>query len=275
ELQVVPTAGSGDNLALLDSGAAQLAMVQGIHTRPRAGASAAAAALADLRSITMLWPDIVHVVLRADLADTGTIQDIARLGAAPIAIGRPDSGAMLSTTALLVSVGIEPAHLNVVDVGGYDAIAQAFESGQIMAGSLLGGAPMAALTRAMSGSDGALMLLSFKEEQITAANARFGVLWMPRLLPAGTYPGQDRDVSTIAEPNALIARADMPEEDVYLLTKAIFSNLTFLGNMHPAAAEITIEGAFAGMAIPLHPGAARYFAEIGLAIPEALQPPVD
>jgi uncharacterized protein len=273
EVSVVPTGGSHDNLALLADGTAQLAMLQGIHTRPRDGAPADAAVLGELRSIAMLWPDVVHVVLRQALAETGTVHDLAGLGMAPIAIGRPESGAMLSTTAILVSIGIEPAYLNVVDAGGYDAMAQAFEAGEIDAGSLFGGAPLAAITRVMTETEGTLALLSFSKEDVDAANARFGALWVPYVIAAGTYPGQAADIATIAEPNALVVRAEIPEEDVYLLTKAMFQNLAFLGNMHPAAAQVSLERALAGMAIPLHPGAARYFTEIGLTIPDDLLPP--
>jgi TRAP transporter TAXI family solute receptor len=273
QVRAIPTGGSSDNLRLIAEGEVQLAMLQGIHTRAWHGdGPARAAALSDLRSVTMLWPDIIHIALRSALVRTGSVHDLGDIGMAPIAIGRSDSGAMMTTTALLVSLGIEPAYLNVVDVGGYDAMAQAFEAGTIDGGSLLGGLPMAALTRAMTASADSLTLLSFGDADVEAANARFGALWQPYAIPAGTYPGQEEEVLTLAEPNALVVRADVPEEDVYLLTKAIFQNLRFLANMHPAAADLSLEHALSGMALPLHPGAARYFAEAGVEIPEALLP---
>ena len=59
-------------------------------------------------------------------------------------------------------------------------------------------------------------------------------------------------------------RADVPADVVYAVTKAMFQNLDILRNGHPAAAAISPEAAVRDLPVPLHEGAARYFAEIGL-----------
>ncbi|MFP3442179.1 TAXI family TRAP transporter solute-binding subunit, partial [Pantoea sp. SIMBA_133] len=64
--------------------------------------------------------------------------------------------------------------------------------------------------------------------------------------------------------------ADVPEEHVYQITKAMFENLPFLNNIHPATRDMALEKALDGLPIPLHAGAARYFQEQGIEIPEHL-----
>ncbi len=95
-------------------------------------------------------------------------------------------------------------------------------------------------------------------------------LWRPYRIAAETYPGQGEDVMTIAQPNFLAVRSDVGEEDVYLMTKAIFENLPLLGSMHEATREMSLQGALSGLPLPLHPGAARYFREKELQIPADL-----
>ncbi len=112
-------------------------------------------------------------------------------------------------------------------------------------------------------------LLSFTPEQAEKADGNLD-LWTPYRIPAGTYPGQAADVNTIAQPNFLAVRADVPENDVYLTTKTVFENLGFLQAIHKATRALALEKAIVGLPMPLHPGAARYYREFGLDIPERL-----
>jgi hypothetical protein len=112
-------------------------------------------------------------------------------------------------------------------------------------------------------------LLSFTEEQARQADGGLG-LWTSYLIPATVYPGLKKDVMTIAQPNFLSVRADIDEETVYLITKTIYENLPFLNAIHKATTAMSTDMALAGLPMPLHPGAARYYREIGLTIPENL-----
>jgi TRAP transporter TAXI family solute receptor len=64
--------------------------------------------------------------------------------------------------------------------------------------------------------------------------------------------------------NFLITREGLSADTVYAMTKAIFGNLTQLVETHPAARGITLQDAASGMPLPLHPGAERYYREIGI-----------
>ncbi|MFM1892064.1 MAG: hypothetical protein RLZ44_1141, partial [Pseudomonadota bacterium] len=131
------------------------------------------------------------------------------------------------------------------------------------------GVPVGAVTKLLAARGDDVKLLAFTDEQAKQADGGME-LWTPYLIPAGTYPGQQADIQTIAQPNFLAVRADVPEEDVYKITKTIYENLGFLQAIHKATTAMALDKAIAGLPMPLHPGAARYFKEAGLAIPDRL-----
>ena len=81
------------------------------------------------------------------------------------------------------------------------------------------------------------------------------------VIPAKTYPGQDKDVTTLTVKATLIVSASASEEDVYKLTAAIFDNIKDITAENAKGAELSIENATSGMTVPFHAGAAKYFAE--------------
>ena len=89
-------------------------------------------------------------------------------------------------------------------------------------------------------------------------------------IPAGTYPNQDDIIRTVMQPNFLAVRADVSEDTVYAMINAIFENLEVLWAASSAAESVTLDIALNGLSMPLHPGAARYYREEGIEIPEIL-----
>ncbi|MBP0574270.1 TAXI family TRAP transporter solute-binding subunit, partial [Mycobacterium tuberculosis] len=83
-------------------------------------------------------------------------------------------------------------------------------------------------------------------------------------IPAKTYEGQTADVMTAAIPNYLVTRADLADDLVYQMTKALFDNLDQLHAAHAAAKAMTLQGAVKNPVAPIHPGAAKYYAEKGI-----------
>ena len=86
------------------------------------------------------------------------------------------------------------------------------------------------------------------------------------VVPAGTYEGQTEDVATITVKATLIVSADLDEDTVYEMTKAIFDNIDDIKSAHAKGAELSVENATSGMTAPFHKGAARYFAEKGVTV---------
>ncbi|MFN4100273.1 MAG: TAXI family TRAP transporter solute-binding subunit, partial [Pararhodobacter sp.] len=137
-------------------------------------------------------------------------------------------------------------------------------------GTIIGaGVGVSSMTQVAAQMGGDVTLLSITDEEMEAMDGGAG-LYYRFVIPGGTYPGIDEDVNTIAQPNFLAVNADVPEEDVYLFTKTMYENLGFLCNIHPSTCDMSLDNALSGLPLPLHPGAARYFEEAGLTIPEGI-----
>ncbi|MBP5212353.1 MAG: TAXI family TRAP transporter solute-binding subunit, partial [Pyramidobacter sp.] len=86
----------------------------------------------------------------------------------------------------------------------------------------------------------------------------------PAVIEKGTYSGLGHDVETIAVQACLVARRDMSDDEAYAITKAIFTHLEDLGNAHAKGKSLTLEHALDGMTLDIHPGALKYYKEVGL-----------
>jgi len=87
-------------------------------------------------------------------------------------------------------------------------------------------------------------------------------------IPAGTYPGQDKDVMCVSFTMVMAVRNDFPEDLAYQLVKILFDNLDELGNVHPVykTLDLTIATAYRGS--PYHGGAVQYYKGRGVWTPE-------
>ena len=84
------------------------------------------------------------------------------------------------------------------------------------------------------------------------------------VIPAGMYKGTDSDVSTFGVGATFITSADVPEDIVYVVVKAVFDNIDDFKNLHPAFANLKEEEMIKdGLSAPLHDGAIKYFKERG------------
>ncbi len=86
---------------------------------------------------------------------------------------------------------------------------------------------------------------------------------LPYTIPAGTYKGQDKDITSLAMANTLMVNADISDDLVYKITKTLCENADRVRSVHKAAAAWTPESAGKGVESLLHPGAARYYKEMG------------
>lgn len=268
-VSAISSAGSGENLKLMDEGQIQFGILQGLYgAYAWNGTGPVPKPYKNLRSVSMLWQNVEHFVVRNSVVDTGTISDMTNLYGESFSIGARNSGTEGSGRFILGKVGID---LEQVDIAylGYGPSADAMQNGNIDGMNIPAGVPASAVTRAYANLGDDITTLDFTAEQLAQVNSDFE-LWTPYTIPAGTYPNQEKDINTIAQPNIMAARADVSEEDVYQITKTIYANLPFLNNIHPATKAMALEKAIAGLPMPLHPGAARFYREQGLDIPERL-----
>ncbi len=270
-LTAVNSAGSGANVQAMGSGTADFAIIQGLFgSYATTGTGPISEPQTNLRSVTMLWQNVEQFVVPTEKAKTGTMDDLKALKGMAAGMGRQNSGTIGSNRTLLAGLGFDmDADFELV-YAGYGPTADALANGQVMSAGIPSGPPTGAITRLMASNEGKFTILDVTAEQAKAMDAGRN-LWVPYTIAAGTYPGQSKDVNTIAQPNFLAVNASVDENHVYLLTKTMYENLPFLQAIHPATKAMAIEKALAGLPAPLHPGAQRYYEEMGLSIPDSLK----
>jgi TRAP transporter TAXI family solute receptor len=271
-MSAINSAGSGENIKLLRDNEAQFAILQGLYgyyAWNGKGPLANDGPQTELRSVSMLWQNVEQFTVLADKASSGTMADIEALKGSRMALGKKNSGTLGSNTVLLKNLGFDAAKdFELVHVG-YGPSADALQNGQISGMSTPAGTPTSAVTRAIAAMGDKVKVLEFTDEQAKKADGGLG-LWTKYVIKAGTYPGQEADITTIAQPNFLAVRADIDEDAVYKITKTIYENLPFLNAIHKATAVMSLEKAIAGLPMPLHPGAAKFYKEVGINIPDNL-----
>lgn len=271
DMSAISSAGSGENVKLLREKQAQFGILQGLfgmYAAQGSGSLKADGPQKNLRSITMLWPNVEHFIVMADHAKTGTVDDLNGMAGKKFSIGARNSGTEHSNRFLLNNLGIAPEKFDLV-FQGYGPSIDAMQNGVIAGTNTTGGPPVSVATRAFAQMGDKIRMLEFTPEQAAKSDGGNN-LFYPYVLAANTYPGQTKDIRTVAQPNFLAVNADVPEQDVYLVTKTIYENLPFLNNIHAATKAMSIKSAIGGLPLPLHPGAARYYKEVGIAIPDRL-----
>ncbi len=271
-MSAINSAGSGENVRLLRENEAQFAILQGLfghYAATGTGPVKADGPQKKLRAVTMLWQNVEQFVIAKKYVKTGTVSDLAGLKGQAMAMGKKNSGTIGSNRTLLKALDVDIDKDYTLVYGGYGPSANAVQNGKAAGMGTPSGVPGGAVTKLFAAAKGKVQMLSFTPEQAKKADAGKG-LWTPYTIKAGTYPGQDKDINTIAQPNFLATSVDVDEEAVYLITKTIYENLAFLNAIHKATKAMAIEKAIAGLPVPLHAGAARYYKEVGIKIPEML-----
>lgn len=267
-MEATTSNGTLDNIGLLRDGDAQFAIMQGLIAQWAVAGEetfAEQGPQSRLRAVTMLWPDVSHFLIRSDLAETGTVEDLTALEGLGFSVGTLGSGTELSNRFLLENYGFDFENWSLAFLSFADAIT-ALDEGVIAGANIESGIGVNAVRGALALMGDRLTLLTVTEEQARRFDDGTGRV-RPVTIPAGTYPGQPEARPSIGQPNLLAVDTSVPEDDVYLITRTLYENLAYLCELHAAACGMTMETALDGLPIPLHPGAERYFIEMGLILP--------
>lgn len=207
----------------------------------------------DMRAMAYLYPAVLQI---ATIDSTG-ITDLSQLSGTRVSLGPPGSNAAVLAQRLLEAYGvfdsINPQFLS------YNEGVSAVMNGQLAAAVVLAGAPTAALIDLDSQRN---MVMLPVDADIVAGMLEEYPFYQLYDIPAGTYSGQREDVTVINDPATLFTAANVSDELIYNIVKALFDNLDQVGEVHPQAAAIAHETA-TNTPIDLHPGARRYFQEMG------------
>ena len=107
----------------------------------------------------------------------------------------------------------------------------------------------------------------FDSGRHTSTNA-YG-FYSETVIPAGTYKGQQKDVTTLAVQSVLLASDKVPEDTVYTITSALFKEKAALNSAVPVEFDLVEQNAVESITIPFHKGAASYYAECGITVATA------
>jgi len=267
----ITSAGSGENINMLKGKEVEMAILQGLFGKMAYHGIAVyqGKPMKELRTITMLWPNVEHFVIFQGKVKSGTITDIKGL---KFSIGRAGSGTERSGLTIMSGVGMSRDDVQGEYLGYFES-SNAMKDKRVEGANLCAGPPVAAVTDLFATPGMKVKILEFTDEQLNAINEKSAYPGYRYIIPANTYPGQTEPVKTIAQPNFLGIRADVDTEIVYKLTKTIYENLPYLYSIHQATKHMSLESAISGLPSPLHPGALKYYRERGIVIPDSLVPP--
>ena len=211
--------------------------------------------LAKLRGVAAIYPNYVQLVV----SEASGIKTLADLKGKRVSVGPKQSGTELNARAIFAAAGLSYSDFSRTDYLPFGQSAKLIEKGDLDA--TLQSAGLGVDSIRQLGTSVAIRLLEIPKDVVIKINDAAVV---PSVIPARTYEGQTHDVETAAIVNFLVTREGISADTVYAMTRAIFSNLTQLVQTHPAASGISLKNAMVGMPLPLHPGAERYYREMGV-----------
>jgi uncharacterized protein len=211
-----------------------------------------------LRAVFSLHAEPFTVVARAD-AGIATFDD---LKGKRVNVGNPGSGQRSTMEMLMAAKGWTMSDFALVSELKSAEQAQALCDDEIDAMVFTVGHPSGSIQEATTSCAARLIPVTGPEVDKLLAQNPYDV---KSVIPGGMYPGNDQDIETFGVKATLVTRADVPEDVVYEVTKAVFEHLDEFKKLHPAFATLQKqEMVTEALSAPLHPGAAKYYKEAGL-----------
>lgn len=214
-----------------------------------------------LRIIANLYPEDLHLVLPKGVK----LNSLSDLKGKRIGIAQAGSGTQVAVLQMLKAWGITRDNIDEAELNNSQS-AERMADGQLDAYFYAAGWPVAAMVR-LSSTKG-MSLHSFTKEDMAKIN-KIVPAYIPSKIPAGAYEGITQDTMTPAVSALWVVSSDQSEDLIYNITKAMWnkSSRKMLDNGHAKGKQITLETALDGVAalgVPLHPGAAKFYKEVGV-----------
>jgi TRAP transporter TAXI family solute receptor len=245
-VEVLPTQGSRENLLLLSKDSVQLCIAQSdiVHDA-MTGTGSFTEPVTNIQAIAPLYTEVVHILVRNPL-HLAHIQD---LRGKRISVGPTGGGTESNARFILESAGVSAREVDIVNLS-FDEAINAITKNQIDVVFFTAGFPMNA-ARAILQEDQATLFELPPEllERLVDANPYFRISF----IPAGTYPNQNENITTLGVPAILLAGTTLNSNVVYTLTKSVFSS----GSYSPFSARKDIS-------FPVSPGANRFYEDAGV-----------
>ena len=255
--QVQATKASVENLNLLQAGRGEIAFTLGDSLAEAWAGNTEAGfpgKLDKLRGIAAIYPNYVQIVAAKESGVT-TLED---LKGRSLSVGAPASGTELNARAIFAAAGLSYSDLGKLEYLPFAESVELIKNRQLDATLQSAGLGVASIRDLATSVP--INVVAVSPEIIEKIGAPF----IAATIPAGTYDGQTEDVSTAAVGNFLVSHDGVSEETAYQMTKLLFENLDKMAASHAAAKAIDVAKALDGMPVPLHPGAERYYREVGV-----------
>ena len=255
-LMIQSSGASKANILDIDDGVVDMAIVQNDVMDYAFNGTSLFADVGAINSFSTLGAAYAEVCQIVAKADSG-IKTVADLKGKKVSVGDSGSGVEFNAQQILGAYDITFEDIDKQNLS-FQASADALKDGKIDAFFCTAGAPTVAITD-LSTTTG-IVLVEIDAEHLAALQSDYG-FYAAYTVPAGTYNGIDIDVTTVAVKATFIVSNDLDEETVYQLTKAIYENKDEYS--HEKASEMSNEYAVSSISVPFHPGAERYFKEVG------------
>lgn len=258
KISVQATKASAENLNLLQAGRGEVGLTLGDALSDAWKGNAEAGfntPLKKLRGLAGVYPNYIQIVASADSG----IKTLADLKGKRISVGAPKSGTELNARAIFKAAGLsydDFAKVEYLPFGGSIELMKNRQLDATLQSAGLGVSSLRDLAASVK-----IIIVPIPADVV----AKVGdPAYQAGLVPANTYEGQTSNVPTAFVQNFLVTHAGVPVDTVYKMTKSMFENLDHMTAAHAAAKSIQKATALVGMPLPLHPGAEKYYREIGL-----------
>ncbi|MBP3882034.1 MAG: TAXI family TRAP transporter solute-binding subunit [Lachnospiraceae bacterium] len=257
-VEVKTTAGSAANIRLLSQDYLELAIAQSDVIDEMYAGTLDTQAMKGYSAIASLYPEPVQIVVRADSG----IASVSDLAGKKVSVGEADSGTQKNAAQILQVYGLTSNMLTVQNMT-YAEASKALGDGSIDAMFCTAGAPAQVITD-LSGTT-PVSLVPIEGQQSDLLTGAYG-FYAKAVIPAGTYKGQDSDVTTLAVMSVLLASDKTPADKIYTITGALFKEKAALNDAVPVEFDLQEQKAVESVTIPFHPGAAQYYQECGITV---------
>lgn len=259
-VNVVSTGGTAANIEGINVGEYDLATVQSDVATYAFEGSNGYEATDTFRVLGALYAETVQIV-----TVDPSIKSVADLAGKSVCVGDVGSGTYYNTIDVLAAYDMTIEDITPVYQSFGDST-ESLKDGKIDAAFLCAGAPTTAVVELATSKD--VYLISIDDEHMTKLLE--ACPWYAALtIPAGTYSGFDQDTNTITVKCTLVCSADLDDDTAYTIVSTIFDNTEAITALHDKGAELSLEFATDGIAIPFSAGAARYYAEHDITVATA------
>lgn len=257
-ITIQSTGASKANIQLINAGEVEIAIVQNdvMDYAYRGVDLFNGEKITSFSTMAAIYAEVCQIVANP----SSGIRSIADLKGKNVSVGDAGSGVEFNARQILEAYGITFNDIGKQNLS-FGASADALRDNKIDAFFCVAGAPTPAIIDLATNKD--ITLLEIDEEH-AAQLIRNYPFYTRYPIPGGSYKSQSNDVMTVAVKATFIVSSKLPDEIVYTLTKALFENKAQIATAHVKGKELSTSYAVEGISVPFHPGAAKYFKEIGV-----------